>query len=66
MKHIITCNQCVYWDRDRESEMKPCKHGFVDSENASGFGVYNGEPYNGGEFLSGPDFGCIHGELYKL
>ena len=61
------CKTCKWWGPYICCEVpifKECSYpqdklcsGTVASD---GFGSYDGEPYNGGSFYCGPDFGCVH------
>jgi hypothetical protein len=63
-----TCDRCEHWGRYdvygkccEVPSYKKCEHPLVDNNrHPDGFGAYDGEPYNGGSFASGPKFGCIH------
>lgn len=56
------CKNCEWWGNPSHDE--PTHHYCANSQNESsgqsGFGVQDGEPFNGGRFACGPDFGCVH------
>lgn len=62
---MVRCAACKWWGRkcgDVQTHCY-CENPKCQSENTDGFGSQDGEPYNGGTFASGPDFGCVHGEM---
>jgi len=61
--NIVTCKQCIFWSKTSSDYFghRRCESPKLDSPDADGFGVNEGEPYNSGVIATGPDFGCIHG-----
>lgn len=61
-----TCSTCKFWEGKchEEPAFKRCSlsQSDVSLDPKEGFGVFDGEPFNGGLFATGPDFGCIHHE----
>lgn len=69
---MIQCKDCIWWgdpSHDRRSQ-RGCNHPSCQDpyagDTSDGFGVADNEPYGGGRFVSGPEFGCIHGASGKL
>ena len=62
MKPEQTCGNCKWWGEVSENADRcVCKHPKCnESKSADGFGVDGGEPFNGGVFVTGKDFGCVH------
>lgn len=62
---MIRCKNCRWWTgrfSNDASLLRACSHKQVGQETEAAFGSYDGEPFNGGSFASGPEFGCVHGE----
>lgn len=62
----ILCRDCRWWTGKcyDEPKFKVCSHpkSQPDRYIPDGFGCADGEPYNHDAFVTGPEFGCIHGE----
>jgi hypothetical protein len=62
---VVKCKDCKWWtDKSyEEPTYRRCSHPMADrGDDPGGFGSVDGEPFNGGCFASGPEFGCIYGE----
>lgn len=65
-----TCKTCKWWGRPcgEVPTFRACEAPKLDAsqqvgkEPPDGFGCFDGEPYNGSTFATGPDFRCIHWE----
>lgn len=69
MAKIHTCKDCKWWESKNKEKFGDCKCAKIDISNDNDKGIDKDgaaatccDDGYGTEFLTGPDFGCIHWE----